>query len=102
MNAVLDIIVGRAIDLIIYREAVEKKLISHLLYNFILNPSMSASSDPFQRGSWGGRGGCSSMETMPVDGKTAYQGGQVCLMCVLLAKSLPRGIFYSSRDALRC
>jgi hypothetical protein len=29
------------------------KLISHLLYNFILNPSMAASSNPFQRGSWG-------------------------------------------------
>jgi hypothetical protein len=31
----------------------------------------------------------SSMETMPLDGKTAHHGGDVCVMCVLLAKSLP-------------
>jgi len=29
---------------------------------------------------------CSSMETMPLDGK---MGGDVCVMCVSLAKSLP-------------
>jgi hypothetical protein len=31
----------------------------------------------------------SSMETMPLDGKTAHHGGDVFVMCVLLAKSLP-------------
>jgi hypothetical protein len=37
------------------RRGSRNKLISHLLYNFILNPSMAASSNPFQRGSrgWG-------------------------------------------------
>ena len=56
MNAVLAIIAngGRAI-VVIYREGSRNKLISHLLYNFILNPSMAASSNPFRRGSrgWG-------------------------------------------------
>jgi len=33
------------------------------------------------------------METMLLDGKTAHHGGDVCVMCVLLAKSLPSGIF---------
>jgi hypothetical protein len=43
---------GRAIvDIDI--EAGRNKLFSHLIYNFILNPSMVASSNPFQRGSWG-------------------------------------------------
>jgi hypothetical protein len=55
MNAVLAIIAdgGRAI-VAIYREGSRNKLISPLLYNFILNPSMAASSNPFQIGSRGG------------------------------------------------
>ena len=56
MNAVLAIIAdgGRAI-VAIYREGSRNKLISPLLYNFILNPSMAASSNPFRIGSrgWG-------------------------------------------------
>jgi hypothetical protein len=45
---------GRAI-VVIYSEGSRNKLISPLLYNFILNPSMAASSNPFQIGSrgWG-------------------------------------------------
>jgi hypothetical protein len=35
-------------------------------------------------------GVCSSMETMMLEGKTAHHGGDVCVMCVSLAKSLPR------------
>jgi len=30
---------------------------------------------------------------MPLDGKMAHRGGDVCVMCVLLAKSLQRGSF---------
>jgi hypothetical protein len=57
MNAVLAIIAdgGRAI-VVIYREGSRNKLISPLLYNFILiNPLMAASSNPFRIGSrgWG-------------------------------------------------
>jgi hypothetical protein len=56
MNAVLAIIAdgGRAI-VVIYREGSRNKLISPLLYNFILNPSMAASSNPLRIGSrgWG-------------------------------------------------
>jgi hypothetical protein len=33
------------------------------------------------------------METMPLDGKMAHHGGDVCVMCVLLAKSLLSGRF---------
>ncbi len=56
MNAVLAIIAngGQAI-VVIYREGRRNELISPLLYNFILNPSMAASSNPFRIGSrgWG-------------------------------------------------
>jgi len=52
---------------------------------------MAASSNPFQRGSRGGV--CSFMETMQLDEKMAHHGGDVCVMCVLLAKSLPSGSF---------
>ena len=47
MNAVLAIIPdgGQAIVLI-YREAGRNKFISYSLYNFTLNPSPAASSDP--------------------------------------------------------
>ncbi len=56
MDAFLAIIAdgGRAI-VVIYREGSRNKLNSPLLYNFILNPSMVASSNPFRIGSreWG-------------------------------------------------
>ncbi len=54
MNAVLAIIAngGQAI-VVIYREGSRNTLISPLLYNFILNPSMVASSNLFGRGSQG-------------------------------------------------
>ena len=54
MNAVLAIIAngGRAfVDVDI--EASRNKLMYHLLYNFILNPLTSASSNPLRRGSRG-------------------------------------------------
>jgi hypothetical protein len=89
MDAVLAIMAngGRAI-ILIFRDADRNKLISYSLYKFILNPSTSATSNPLRRGSRGW-GVFSSMETMPLDGKTAHHGGYVCVMCVLLAKSLP-------------
>ena len=34
------------------------------------------------------------MEIMTLEGKTAHRGGDVCVMCVSLAKSLPRGSFF--------
>jgi hypothetical protein len=40
-----------------------------------------------------GGGVCSSMETMMLEGKMAYHGGDVCVMCVSLEQSLPRGSF---------
>ena len=49
---------------------------------------MAAVSNPFRRGSRGWEV-CSSIKTMPLDGKTAHHVGDVCVMCVLLAKSLP-------------
>jgi len=36
---------------VIYIEVGRNKLISHLLYNFMLNPLMAALSNPFRRGS---------------------------------------------------
>ncbi len=45
----------RASDCCNLKRGSRNKLISHLLYNFTLNPLMAASSNPFQRGSrgWG-------------------------------------------------
>jgi hypothetical protein len=36
---------------------------------------------------------CSSIKIMPLDGKMAHHCGDVCVMCVSLAKSLPGGCF---------
>ena len=55
MNAVLAIIAdGRRVSIVLQRGS-RNKFYSRLLYNFILNPSMAASFNPFQRGSrgWG-------------------------------------------------
>jgi len=70
------------------------KLISHLFYNFIINPLTAALSNPCQRGSPGGGGVYSSMETMLLDGKMAHHGGDGCAMCILLEKSLPSVFFF--------
>jgi hypothetical protein len=82
MDAVLAIMAkgGRAI-IFIFRDADRNKLISYSLYKFILNPSTSATSNPLRRGSrgWG----------VFIYGNHAHHGGDVCVMCVLLAKSLP-------------
>jgi len=77
------------------------KLISYSLYNFILNPSMAVSSILLQQEAPGGAV-CSSMETMPLEGKMAPHGGDVCAMCVSLAKSLPSGSFSFPPNALKC
>jgi len=55
MNAILAIIADGASDCCNLQRGSRNKLISHLLYNFIPNPSMAALSNPFQRGSrgWG-------------------------------------------------
>ena len=93
MNAVLAIIAdgGRAI-VAIYREGSRNKLISPLLYNFILNPSMVASSNPFQRGSqgWGtlvhqnhGAGG----------GNGSIMVGMFVSLCLASKKSSEREFF---------
>ncbi len=42
----------------------------------------------------------SSMETMPLDGKTAHQCGDVCVMCILLAKSFPSEVIFYSESIL--
>jgi hypothetical protein len=68
MDAIVAVVVdgGQAIvDIDI--EAGRNKLISNVIYNFILIPLMVASSNPFQRGSRGGGGGhpwktCRQME----------------------------------------
>ena len=71
------------------------KLISHLLYNCILNPSMVALSNPFRRGSqgWGvfinqnhGAGGGNGSIMVVVF-------CELCVSGVSLAKTLPSGSF---------
>ncbi len=56
MNAILAIIAdGGQTIIVIYREGSRNKLISPLLYSFILNPSMAALPNPIRIGSrgWG-------------------------------------------------
>jgi hypothetical protein len=45
---------------------------------------------------------CLSIKTLPLEGKTAHHGGDVCELCVLLAKSLPSEIFHSRQNVLSC
>ena len=59
---------------------------------------MAASSNPFKEAPGGG--GCSYMETMPLDGKMAHHGGDVCVMCVLLGKGLLRGSFFFPSECI--
>ena len=47
---------------------------------------MAAFSNPF-------RGVCSSMETMPLDGKVAHHGGDVCVMCICYQTVFRAGVF---------
>jgi hypothetical protein len=87
MDAVLAIMAnGRRAIIFIFRDADRNKIISYSLYKFILNPSTSATSNPLQRGS---RGWGVFIYGNHADGKTAHHGGDVCVMCVLLPKSLP-------------
>ena len=58
-----------------------------------------AASTPSKEAPEGGV--CSSMETMPLDGEMAYPGGDVCVMCVQLAKSLPSVSFHSHQNPER-
>jgi len=88
MNAVLAIIAnGRQAIVFIYR--VNEFLYS--LYNFMLNTSMAATSNPLQRGSQGW--GIFLHQNHAARWKTAHHDGDVCVICVLLAKSLPSGSF---------
>ncbi len=41
---------------------------------------------------------CSSIKTMPLEGEMAHRGGDVCELCVLLAKSLPNRSFLFSPE----
>ncbi len=81
MNAVLAIIAdGGPVIVVFYREAVEIiQFLIILRWRPCPTPSVEAPGD----------GVYSSMETMLLDGKTAHHGGDVCMMCVLLEKSLP-------------
>jgi hypothetical protein len=92
MNAVLAIVAnGRRAIVVIDREVVE---INYFLLYFIDStktlqwwpwPTPSAEAP---------KGGvCSSIKTMPLEGEMAHHGGDVCELCVLLAKSLPNGSF---------
>jgi len=100
MNAVLAIIAdGRRAIVVIDREAVEKKQFSHLLYNFALNPSTTASYNPFRRGfqGWGMLG----QQNHAVGEETAPSWWGCLCVCVWLAKSIP-SVFRSCQNGFRC
>ena len=82
---------GRAIvDIDI--EAGRNKLIFHVLNTFIYY-TLQCWPRPTPSKEAPGGGVHSSMETMPLYGEMAHHGGDVCEMCVSLAKSLPSGSF---------
>ena len=77
------------------------KIFSPLLYNFILNPLMVASSNPFRRGSrgWG----------MFIHGNHDARGENgslwwecLCDVCFASKKSSEQELFHSHQNALRC
>ena len=97
MNAVLAIIAdGRRAIVLIYREEGRNKLISRLFYLFCLNPLMAASSNnPFQRGFRGC--GIFVHQNHAARWENAHHGGDVCVMCVSLAKSSRWKFFIPAR-----
>ena len=101
MNAVLAIIAdgGQAI-VVIYREAAEINYF--LIYFVILYQTLQWRPRPTPSEEAPVGRVCAFMETMTLEGKMAHRGGDVCVMCVSLAKSLPRGSFCSRRNALSC
>jgi hypothetical protein len=48
-----------------------------------------------------GGGVCSSMETMPLDGKMVHYGGDVCVMCIRWQKVFRAGFFCSRQSAVK-
>ena len=92
MNAVLAIIAdgGQAI-VVIDREAVE---INYFLLYFInSNKTLRRRPRPTPSAEAPRGGVCLSDKTMPLEGQTAPLWWGVCVICVLLAKSLPSGSF---------
>jgi len=92
MNAILAIIAdGGLAIVVIYREAVE--IHWFLIYFIILYKTLWWRPRPTPSEEAPGDGVCSFVETMALEGKTAHHGGDVCVMCVSLAKSLPSRSF---------
>jgi hypothetical protein len=71
-------------------EASRNILISRLIFTLILNPLMAALSNPIRRGS---RGWDVFYHRKPCcwQDKWLHHGGDVCVLCVLLAKNLLSG-----------
>jgi hypothetical protein len=92
MNAILAIIAnGKQADCCHRQEVLE---INYFLLYFI------DSTRTLQRRPWptpfavAPRGGvCLSIKTMPLEGEMVHHGGDVCELCVLLAKSIPNRSF---------
>jgi hypothetical protein len=92
MDAILATIVDREQGIVgINRDASRNKLISFIIFTLKLNPLTAALSNPFRRGSWGW--GEFHHRNRCLRGKRLHHGGDVCVLCVLLAKSLPSRSF---------
>ena len=79
------------------------KLISHLLYTFILNPLMAVSSNPFQRGSRG----CDVFIHVHGNHAARWENGSswwecLCDVCFASKKSSEQELFHSHQNAFRC
>jgi hypothetical protein len=94
MNGVLDIIAdgGQAI-VVINREGEAVEINYFLLYYIDSTTTFWRRPWPTPSTEAPGGGVCSSIKIMPLEGNMAHHGGDVCELCVLLAKSLQNRSF---------
>ena len=91
----------RASDCCNLQSGSRNKLISHLLYIFILNPSVAASSKPFQRGSRGW--GMLVHQNHAAGGENgSIMVGMFVFLCLASQKPSEREFFRSRQNGLRC
>ncbi len=92
INSVLALIANSGCAIVVIdREAVE---INYFLLYFIdSTETLQQWPQPTPYAKADGGGVCLSIKTMPLEGEMAHHGGDVCELCVLLAKGLPNRSF---------
>jgi hypothetical protein len=102
MDAMLATIVdGEQVIVGIDREASRNKLISCLIFTFMLNPLTAAMSNPFRRGSWGW-GVFYHRNHAAGEAKGSIMVGMFVCCVFCWQKSFQAGVFCFRRNRLRC